>query len=89
MELTALRMPAEYGGTGADLVTQAIAVEELARADASASLHVPHLQARDAAGHELRLRGAEAEVPPADRHRARSRPATACRRPTPAATWRR
>ncbi len=38
LELTALQMPAEYGGTGADLVTCAIAAEELARADASASL---------------------------------------------------
>src|SRR5438477_8462214 len=38
MELTALQLPADYGGSGADLVTQAIAVEELARADASASL---------------------------------------------------
>ena len=38
MELTALQMPAEYGGSGADLVTQAIATEELARVDASASL---------------------------------------------------
>ena len=38
MELTGLQLPAEYGGSGADLVTQAVAVEELARADASASL---------------------------------------------------
>ena len=38
MELPALGMPAEYGGTGADLVTQAIAAEELARVDASTSL---------------------------------------------------
>ena len=38
LELTALQLPAEYGGAGADLVTQALAVEELARADASASL---------------------------------------------------
>jgi alkylation response protein AidB-like acyl-CoA dehydrogenase len=38
MELTALQLPAEYGGSGADLVTQAIAAEELARVDASASL---------------------------------------------------
>jgi alkylation response protein AidB-like acyl-CoA dehydrogenase len=38
LELPALGMPAEYGGTGADLVTQAIAAEELARVDASASL---------------------------------------------------
>src|SRR4051794_26372565 len=28
MDLPALGMPAEYGGTGADLVTQAIAAEE-------------------------------------------------------------
>jgi len=38
MELTALSYPAEYGGSGADLVTQAIVAEELARVDASASL---------------------------------------------------
>ncbi|HEX9260509.1 MAG TPA: acyl-CoA dehydrogenase family protein [Acidimicrobiales bacterium] len=38
MELPALGMPVEYGGAGADLVTQAIAVEELARACASTSL---------------------------------------------------
>jgi alkylation response protein AidB-like acyl-CoA dehydrogenase len=38
LELPALGMPAEYGGAGADLVTQAIAAEELARVDASASL---------------------------------------------------
>jgi alkylation response protein AidB-like acyl-CoA dehydrogenase len=40
MELPALGIPAEYGGSGADLVTQAIAAEELARVDASASLMV-------------------------------------------------
>ena len=38
MELTALQMPAEYGGTGADLVTQAIAAEEIARVCAATSL---------------------------------------------------
>ena len=38
MELTALSFPVEYGGSGADLVTQAIVAEELARVDASASL---------------------------------------------------
>jgi len=38
MELPGLQIPAEYGGAGADLVTCAIATEELARADASASL---------------------------------------------------
>jgi alkylation response protein AidB-like acyl-CoA dehydrogenase len=38
MELPALGIPAEYGGAGADHVTQAIMVEELARACASSSL---------------------------------------------------
>src|SRR5688572_16870456 len=38
MELTALSFPEAYGGSGADLVTQAIVAEELARVDASASL---------------------------------------------------
>jgi alkylation response protein AidB-like acyl-CoA dehydrogenase len=38
LELPALGVPAEFGGSGADLVTQAIAAEELARVDASASL---------------------------------------------------
>jgi alkylation response protein AidB-like acyl-CoA dehydrogenase len=38
MELPALGIPSEYGGTGADHVTQAIMVEELARVCASTSL---------------------------------------------------
>jgi alkylation response protein AidB-like acyl-CoA dehydrogenase len=38
MELTALSFPEALGGSGASLVDQAIAAEELARADASASL---------------------------------------------------
>src|SRR3954462_12947588 len=38
MDLAALGMPVEYGGSGADHVTQAIMVEELARACASTSL---------------------------------------------------
>jgi alkylation response protein AidB-like acyl-CoA dehydrogenase len=38
MDLTALSFPEEYGGSGASLVDQAIAAEELARADASTSL---------------------------------------------------
>jgi alkylation response protein AidB-like acyl-CoA dehydrogenase len=38
MELTALSYPEEYGGSGASLVDQAIACEELARACASTSL---------------------------------------------------
>ena len=38
MELTALSYPVEYGGSGADQVTQAIVAEELARVCASTSL---------------------------------------------------
>jgi alkylation response protein AidB-like acyl-CoA dehydrogenase len=38
MELTGLSYPEEYGGAGADLVTQAIVAEELARVDTSVSL---------------------------------------------------
>jgi alkylation response protein AidB-like acyl-CoA dehydrogenase len=38
MELPALGIPVEYGGHGADLVTQAIMVEELSRACGSTSL---------------------------------------------------
>ncbi len=38
MELPSLGVPAEYGGAGADAVTQAIMVEELARVCASTSL---------------------------------------------------
>ena len=40
MELPALGLPVEHGGAGADHVTQAIMVEELARACASTSLSV-------------------------------------------------
>ena len=38
MELTALSYPAEYGGSGASLVTQAVVTEELSRVCASTSL---------------------------------------------------
>ena len=38
IELPALGMPEAYGGAGADMVTQAIAVEELARVCASTSI---------------------------------------------------
>ena len=38
MELPALGIPADYGGSGADLVTQAVMVEEVARVCASTSL---------------------------------------------------
>jgi alkylation response protein AidB-like acyl-CoA dehydrogenase len=40
MELTALGFPEQYGGSGASLVDQAIAVEELARGCASTSLQM-------------------------------------------------
>lgn len=40
LELPSLGIPVAYGGSGADLVTQAIMVEELARACASTSLTV-------------------------------------------------
>jgi alkylation response protein AidB-like acyl-CoA dehydrogenase len=40
MELPALGIPEEYGGAGADHVTQAVAVEELSRACASTSLTI-------------------------------------------------
>jgi len=40
MELPSLGIPEEHGGAGADLVTQAIAAEELARVDASVSLMI-------------------------------------------------
>jgi alkylation response protein AidB-like acyl-CoA dehydrogenase len=39
-ELPALGLPPEYGGAGADHVTQAIMVEELARVDASTALTI-------------------------------------------------
>jgi len=38
MEMPALGMPAEYGGSGADLVTQAVMIEEVARVCASTSV---------------------------------------------------
>jgi alkylation response protein AidB-like acyl-CoA dehydrogenase len=38
MELTSVAFPEQYGGGGADVVTQAIVVEELSRVDAAASL---------------------------------------------------
>jgi alkylation response protein AidB-like acyl-CoA dehydrogenase len=40
MELTALGIPSEYGGAGADHVTQSIVIEEIARACGSTSLAI-------------------------------------------------
>ncbi len=53
MELPALGVPEAYGGAGADSITQAIAVEELARGLRVDGSDRPHLQARDAAGDQL------------------------------------
>ena len=62
MELPSLGIPEAYGGAGADMVTQAIVAEELARVCASTSSHHPDLQARHVAGDQLGLGGAEAAV---------------------------
>ena len=67
MDLPALRVPEAYGGAGADMVTQAIMAEELARGCASTSVTILISKLGDAAGHELRLRGDQAEVPAAHR----------------------
>ncbi len=62
MELPALGIPEAYGGAGADTVTQAIAVEELARVCASTALTILISKLGMTAGHELGLRGAQAGV---------------------------
>ena len=69
MELPALGMPIEYGGAGADLVTQAIAAEELARVCASTSLMLLISKLSMLPDHELRHRRAEAHLPAASRER--------------------
>jgi len=69
MELTALSYPAEYGGSGASLVTQAVVAEELARVCASTSLIYPHLEIGHAARHQLRQSRIEVEVPAAHMQR--------------------
>ena len=86
MELTGLSYPEEYGGAGADLVTQAIVAEELARVDASASLmflisKLAMLPVLNFASDELK-----APLPAPHRRPARARAATACPRPTPGRT---
>ena len=56
-----LPFPKEYGGAGLDILSYAIAVEELARVDGGAGVILPRVAGRVA---YLRLRhgGAEAEV---------------------------
>ena len=88
MELTGLSFPEEYGGAGADVVTQAIVAEELARVDASASLiflisKLAMMPVLNFGSDELKARYAH----PGGRA-ARARPATACPRPTPGRTSR-
>ena len=62
MELPALGIPEAYGGAGADTVTQAIAVEELARVCASTSLTILISKLGMTPGDELGIGGAEACV---------------------------
>ena len=64
MELPALGIPVAYGGAGADHVTQAIMVEELARVCASTSVTMLISKLGMMPDLQLGLRGAEAEVPP-------------------------
>ena len=62
MELPALGIPEAYGGAGADTVTQAIAVEELARVCASTSLTIIISKLGMTPGHELGYRGTQAHL---------------------------
>ena len=89
MELPALGIPEAYGGAGADHVTQAIMVEELARVCASTSVtmlisKLGMIPIMNWGSEELKEQVPARGSPPA-----RPRPATASRRPTPGATWRR
>ena len=86
MELTSLSYPEEYGGAGADLVTQAIVAEELARVDASASLIFLISKLGMLPVLNFGRTTSRPGTSPASRP-ARARPATACPRPTPAPTW--
>ena len=86
MELPALGIPEDYGGAGADTVTQAIAVEELSRVCASTSLTIlisklGMLPVMNWGSEELK----RAYVPRVAT--GRSRPAIASPRRTPGATW--
>ncbi len=55
-DLTSLQYPEEYGGQGAPLVTQAIADRGVGTGMCLDQPDVPHLQARHAAGDQLRIR---------------------------------
>ena len=87
LELPALGIPVEYGGAGADMVTQAIMAEELARVCASTSVTMLISKLGMIPVMNWGIRGAQAHLPaPGGLGRAR-RAATACPRPTPVATW--
>ena len=58
LELPALGIPVEYGGAGADMVTQAIMAEEIARVCASTAVTLLISKLGHAAGDELGERGA-------------------------------
>ena len=88
MELPALGMPAAYGGAGADTVTEAIMTEELARVCASTALTILISKLGMTAGDELGVTRSSSRRTCRGWRPARSRPATASPRPTPAATWR-
>ncbi len=67
--LFGVTIPEEYGGMGLDLTTYAMIVEELSP---GVDLHLgdrQHALHRLLSVDEVRHRGAEAEVPPADGHR--------------------
>ena len=63
LELPSLGIPEAYGGAGADMVTQAIVAEELARVCASTSLTILISKLGHVARHELGQRGAQAALP--------------------------
>ena len=54
MELPALGVPQEYGGAGADHVTQALVIEEVRARLRLDKRHASHLEARDDPRHQLR-----------------------------------
>ena len=86
---TAVHVPEEYGGQGADAVATCIVIEEVARVCASASL-IPAVNKLGTMGLILsRLRGAEEAGAAVDRRRARRWRPTRCRSARPAAMRRR
>ena len=79
-------VPEAYGGVGADALATVIVIEEIARACAVIVPDPGGEQARLAAVAAGGWRGAEADVPAADRRGATPWPRTACPSRTPART---